>query len=53
MVTDPVCGAQVDEKKAKEKSNFGGLTYYFCGRDCKEQFDDSPEEFAGLEQTGT
>ncbi len=53
MVIDPVCGAQVDEKKTKERSNFAGRTYYFCAHDCKEQFDESPEDFAGLQQTGT
>jgi len=53
MAIDPVCGSQVDEKKTTERSQYGGRTFYFCGHDCKEQFDESPEEFAGLEETGT
>ena len=54
MAIDPVCGMQVDETKKKaEKSQFGGRTYYFCSHDCKERFDESPEEFVGMESTGT
>ena len=53
MTIDPVCGVQVDEKKTAQRSQFGGRTYYFCGSECKKEFDQSPEEFAAQEQTGT
>ena len=53
MAIDPVCGSQVDEKKTTEKSQFGGRTYYCCGHECKKQFDESPSDFADMEQTGT
>jgi len=46
MQTDPVCGMQVDEQKAQEKSQFEGRTYYFCSEDCKIEFDQQPEEYA-------
>jgi YHS domain-containing protein len=37
MAKDPVCGMDVDEKKAK--SEYKGVIYYFCCRACKEAFD--------------
>lgn len=58
MPIDPVCGMDVDAD-ASETSEFEGHTYFFCTRDCKEDFDESPEEYvgregdAGLERTGT
>jgi len=30
MAKDPVCGMEVDEKKAPAKSQHIGKTYYFC-----------------------
>jgi YHS domain-containing protein len=54
MPVDPVCGMDVDEK-ATERAEYEGQTYYFCSRDCKEEFESSPEDYIGdeLEQTGT
>ncbi len=45
MAKDPVCGMQVDEKKAAATSNYKGKTYYFCSVSCKEQFQKNPEKF--------
>jgi len=45
MANDPVCGMQVDEKKAAGTSNFKGKIYYFCSAHCKEKFDKSPEQY--------
>ena len=43
MAKDPVCGMQVDEKKAAANSVYKGTTYYFCAPDCKTAFDEHPE----------
>jgi YHS domain-containing protein len=46
----------VDEKKAKEQSEVDGETYYFCSKDCREEFEESPQDYIGdegLERTGT
>ncbi len=51
MAKDPVCGMQVDEKKAAANSTYHGTTYYFCAPACKVAFDKSPEKFIG--KTGT
>jgi RND family efflux transporter MFP subunit len=47
-VKDPVCGMEVDQKRATaagRKSEYRGTTYYFCGDDCKKQFDAAPGKF--------
>lgn len=45
VAKDPVCGMDVDERKARSKSVYKGKTYYFCSPACKMQFDNNPEEF--------
>jgi YHS domain-containing protein len=47
MAKDPVCGMQVDEKKAVASSVHKGATYYFCGPACKVTFEKNPEKFVG------
>jgi membrane fusion protein, copper/silver efflux system len=45
---DPVCGMDVDEKKAKasgRKSEYHGVTYFFCSDECKERFDKNPGQY--------
>ena len=57
MAIDPVCGMEVDENSAKDRSSFEGKTYFFCSTDCREEFDEAPEEYIGEgeeeRQTGT
>ena len=54
MAIDPVCGMEVDETTAKDRSTFQGKTYYFCSTDCREEFDESPEDYIDDERmTGT
>jgi 3-oxoadipate enol-lactonase len=45
MEKDPVCGMDVDPKKAVSKSEYQGKTYYFCSMGCKKEFDQSPEKY--------
>ena len=47
MVTDLVCGMQIDETKASEKSVHNEKTYYFCSPSCKAAFDKEPEKYGG------
>jgi Cu+-exporting ATPase len=46
MAKDPVCGMQVDEKKAAATAVYKGRTYYFCASACKQTFEKSPEKYA-------
>jgi len=45
MTKDPVCGMEVDERKAAAKSEHKGKTYYFCALGCKQAFDDNPQKY--------
>ena len=46
MTKDPVCGMQVDEKKAEFQSQYVGKQYNFCSEDCKNKFEQQPEQYA-------
>lgn len=45
MAKDPVCGMNVDEKKAAGSSAYSGKTYYFCCSHCKVEFDKNPAKY--------
>ena len=45
MVTDPVCGMEVEETKAAATSVYQGTTYYFCAQACKRAFEKAPEKY--------
>jgi Cu+-exporting ATPase len=45
MAIDPVCGMEVDEKKAPATHEYKGKKYYFCAVGCKERFAKDPERF--------
>jgi Cu(I)/Ag(I) efflux system membrane fusion protein len=48
MSLDPVCGMEVDEARAKAMgltSVYEGKTFYFCSKECKDQFDKRPEKY--------
>jgi YHS domain-containing protein len=42
---DPVCNMQVDEKNAAGQSDYQGQTFYFCSENCKEKFDENPQQY--------
>lgn len=46
MVKDPVCGMQIDEKKAAGTGSHKGRTYYFCSASCKAKFEKSPDQYS-------
>ena len=47
MAIDPVCGMQVDPKRAAGTSEYQGETVYFCSPGCKVRFDQNPERYVG------
>ena len=46
MAKDPVCGMQIDEKKAAGSATHGDRTYYFCSAGCKATFEKAPDKYA-------
>ena len=46
LVTDPVCGMQIDPASAAATSQVDGKTYYFCAASCKTEFDSGHGEIA-------
>jgi len=48
QATDPVCGMTVDIATARAAgltSEHQGQLYFFCGRGCKLEFGDDPEQY--------
>lgn len=45
MTKDPVCGMDVDEKKAPATLVYKGETYYFCTQACKRAFEKNPQKY--------
>jgi Cu+-exporting ATPase len=50
MAKDLVCGMEVKEEEAAVFSLYKGKKYYFCSRNCKEKFDENPEEYIRSEE---
>ena len=47
---DPVCGMEVEEKKAMAKAAHQGTTYYFCAPACRETFVKAPEKYVAAQK---
>ena len=45
IAIDPVCGMRVGIEGAQHTSDYEGITYYFCGKGCRLDFEDDPERF--------
>ena len=43
---DPVCGMEVNEN-VHPRFTYQGKTYFFCSKDCKDEFEAVPEDFVG------
>ena len=50
MVTDPVCGMEIDTAAAAAAAaaseEYQGKTYYFCSEGCHQRFVAAPEQYA-------
>lgn len=42
---DRVCGMWIEKSTTPFTSQYHGETYYFCAKECKEQFDQNPEYY--------
>ncbi len=52
MARDPVCGMEVEEKKAAATVVYQSRTYFFCAPGCKTTFVKTPEKYAAAEKGG-
>ncbi len=50
MAKDLVCGMEVKEEEAAGFSLYKGKKYYFCSKNCKEKFDENPDEYIKSEK---
>ena len=50
MAKDLVCGMEVKEEEAAGFSLYKDKKYYFCSKNCKEKFDENPEEYLKSEE---
>lgn len=46
---DPVCGMRLDEAEATGHVDHNGQTYYFCSRNCQEEFEENPNRYVKAE----
>ncbi len=44
-VKDPVCGMDVEPRKAADRREVGGQTWYFCSKVCSQSFDEEPRRY--------
>jgi YHS domain-containing protein len=47
---DPVCGMDVDPRKATAAAAHEGKTYYFCSTSCRNKFEQAPEKYLASPQ---
>ena len=52
MAKDPVCGMEVEEKKAAATAAYQGRTYFFCAPSCKATLQMAPGKYVGAEKAG-
>lgn len=45
LVTDPVCGMQIDPHTALITREHDGTTFYFCSTGCAAAFDADPHRY--------
>ena len=45
LVTDPVCGMEVDPQTAEHRLTHGGHTHYFCSASCNAKFEADPARY--------
>ncbi|MBY8988626.1 MAG: YHS domain-containing protein, partial [Candidatus Lokiarchaeota archaeon] len=48
-VVDPVCGMEIDQRRALEY-DYQGKTYHFCGPNCEAHFKLDPEKFKNYDK---
>ena len=50
-VKDVVCNMTIEDSAAAEKSEYQGVTYYFCNLNCKNKFDQNPGKYLRVSES--
>ena len=45
MVRDPICLMAIERERAPAHTEYKGVTYYFCARGCRDEFEEDPARF--------
>ena len=45
MAEDPVCRMAIEREKAADRTEYSGVTYFFCSRGCRAEFEADPTRF--------
>src|SRR5581483_11822729 len=45
LVTDPVCGMQINPETSAGSSQYDGKMYFFCSKTCQEKFEADPARY--------
>lgn len=51
IAIDFVCGMNIEKKSTPYCFEYRGITFYFCSRPCKEDFENNPQEYVGSVET--
>ncbi len=43
---DPVCGMELNVEDTMNRAEYRGRSFYFCSDQCRNKFDDNPEQYA-------
>lgn len=46
MQRDVVCGTVIEEENTRYFSDYDAEIFYFCSAECKQKFDDHPNQYA-------
>lgn len=49
MPMDPVCGMTVEQEHAFACTDYKDKHYCFCSQECKDEFDEAPEDYVAAE----
>jgi P-type Cu+ transporter len=52
MVTDPVCGMQIDPNTAAARETYKGREFFFCNPSCRDKFLANPAKYARPSDAG-
>lgn len=53
VVTDPVCGEELEESQAAAQIVYQEVAYSFCSENCRQTFQANPDDYVSPESTSS